>query len=259
MPCVPATRSRNPHGNGTSFHSYEFSPSGLPGVMPSVRNLSQSAQLFLTQHANIAAPPFVGDPPCLILRYPNDSSTTVHRLAVCHKSNHSGAEKCNLLLVEPAMTPRSDREPLLSAADYYVTAVFDVRQLFELRLEKPVAFAVLNDLLGAFGLRAAAQSVRRQWPLARILVIGSAAPTLEDHLYDETISHQHEKDGLLDALRLLKKDSWSQLMAGGYAGYRRAAAIHDDSDPTKAVGSPKALGGGKNDVPLAAQRMRATG
>jgi len=157
------------------------------------------------------------------------------------------------------MTPRSDRERLLREADYCVTALVDVRQLFDLRLETPVAFAIVNDLLGSFGLRDATEAVRRQWPLAKILVIGCAVPTLEDHLYDEAISHRNEKDGLLDALRMLAKDSWSQRTAGGYAGYRRGAAIPDESDPTKAVASATALGGGKNVLPLAPQRMRATG
>jgi hypothetical protein len=139
-----------------------------------------------------------------------------------------------------------------------VTTVIDVREMFELRFEKPVAFAILNDLLGPFGLRAAAESVRRQWPLAKILVIGCAVPTLEDHLYDETISHRHEEDGILEVLHMLTKDSWSQRMVGGWEGYRRTAAKADESDPAKAIARPLAPGKVLNDVPLAPQRMRAT-
>ena len=187
----------------------------------------------------------------------NAVPTTIRHLSVCHKSNPLETEKCNVLLVEPAMTPRSNREQLLKAANYCVTAVLDVREMFELRFEKPIVFAVINDLLGPFGLRAAAESVRRQWPLAKILVIGCAVPTLEDHLYDETISHRHEESGFLDVLRLLTKDSWSQRMLGGYEGYRRAVATPNESDPTKAIAYATALGG-PNDVPLTPQRMRAT-
>jgi hypothetical protein len=189
----------------------------------------------------------------------NASPTTGHHLSVCHNSNPLGTEKCNVLLVEPAMIPRSDRERLLKAANYCVTAVLDVREMFELRFEKPVAFAVLNDLLGPFGLRAAAESVRRQWPLAKILVIGCAVPTLEDHLYDETISHRHEENGFLDVLQILTKSSWSQKVDGGYAGYRRAAASLHESDPTKNIGHGPVQTTSPHDMPTSPQRMRATG
>ena len=189
----------------------------------------------------------------------NASRTTVRHLSVCHRSDSLETEKCNVLLVEPALVPRSDSERLLKAANYCVTAVLDVREMFELRFEKPVAFAVLNALLGPFGLRAAAESVRRQWPLAKILIIGCAVPILDDHLYDETISHRHEESGFLDVLHLLTKDSWSQRMVGGYEGYRRVAATPNESDPTKAIGHTLALSKNPADVPMAPQRMRATG
>jgi hypothetical protein len=187
------------------------------------------------------------------------SPAPVRRLSVCHRSNPLETEKCNVLLVEPALVPRSDSERILKAANYCVTAVLDVREMFELRFEKPVAFAVLNDLLGPFALRAAAESVRRQWPLAKILIIGCPVPTLEDHLYDETISHQHKENGFLDVLHLLAKDSWSQRMLGGYEGYRRAAATPDESDPTKAVSHGPASEKNLTDVPMKPQRMRAAG
>jgi len=186
---------------------------------------------------------------------PNALPTMARHLSVCHNNNPLGPEKHNILLVEPAMIPQSDRERLLNAANYCVTAVLDVREMFDLRFEKPVAFAVLNDLLGPFGLRAAAESVRRQWPRAKILVIGCASPTLEDHLYDETISHRHEENGFLDALQMLTKSSWSQKVAGGYAGYRQAA----ESDPTKDIARTPVQTDLSHDVPVARQRMRASG
>lgn len=160
---------------------------------------------------------------------------TGRHLSVCQNSNPLQTEKCSVLLVEPAMIRRSDRERLLSAANYCVTAVLDVREMFDLRFEETVAFAALNDLLGPFGLKAAAESVRRQWPHAKILIIGCAVATLEDHLYDESISHRHEQDGLLEVLHMLAKDPESHRMVGGYEGYRRAATALADSDPIRVV------------------------
>jgi hypothetical protein len=87
----------------------------------------------------------------------NPSPKTVRHLSICHTSNPLETEKCNVLLLEPALVPRSDSERLLTEANYCVTVVLDVREMFELRFEKPLAFAVLNDLLGPFSLRAAAR------------------------------------------------------------------------------------------------------
>ena len=95
---------------------------------------------------------------------------------------------CSVLVVEPDMTPRSDRERRLIGANYTVTIVREGREIVHLRFEEPLALAVVNDLLGLSALRAAAESIRQQWPLAKILVIGRAVPTLEDFLYDDAIS-----------------------------------------------------------------------
>ena len=177
-------------------------------------------------------------------------STMARHLSICHNSNPLEIEKLSVLLVEPAMIPRSDRERLLSAADYCVTTVRDVREMFDLRFEKVVAFAVLNDLLGPFGLRAAAESVRRQWPLAKILIIGCAVPALEDHLYDEAISHRLEETEFIDMLQMLSKGSRS---------YRRTAGSISESDPTKnrPLGSEPA--DRSHNVPHGLYRMRAAG
>ena len=95
------------------------------------------------------------------------SLTQSRHLSLCPDSNLSANEKCNVLLVEPAMILLSDRERLLQAAGYCVTAVLGLREVLLLRPEGPLTFAILNDLLGTSGLRAAAITVRRQWPLAK--------------------------------------------------------------------------------------------
>lgn len=157
------------------------------------------------------------------------------------------------------MTPRSDRERLLKAADYCVTSVRDVREMFDLRFQSPVAFAVLNDLLGSFGMGAAAEAVRRQWPLAKILVIGCAVPILEDHLYDEAVSHRHEKDKLFNVLQELAKESLCLRMMGGCPEYRRTAAPLNESDPTKRIAQTLAQTNTPHDLPSGLLRMRAPG
>ncbi len=180
----------------------------------------------------------------------NAPLTMARHLSICADSNPSDIAKGNVLLVEPAVIPRSNRERLLSAASYCVTAVRDVREMFDLRFESPVAFAVLNDLLGPIGLRAAAESVRRQWPLAKIVIIGCAVPALEDHLYDEAISHRLEEAEFIDVLQMLSKNSRSS---------RRMAVPMKESDPAKNRRQESEPANHSDNVPGGLYRMRAAG
>jgi hypothetical protein len=193
-------------------------------------------------------------------RYNSDPPTiTGSQLHVCPSNAPQKPHTVNVLLVEPAMTPRSDWEAVLSAGAYCVTAVCDVREVFLLRDEKSVAFAVINDMLGPFGLRATAECVRRQWPLAKILILGRAAPALEDHLYDEAISHRHEETAFLGVLQMLVENRWSKSMSADYARYGRAAATLKESDPTKSLRQEPAQARTRHDVPGGLYRLSATG
>jgi hypothetical protein len=119
-----------------------------------------------------------------------------------------------VVLVEPDKIRPTDCASHLLEGLYSVTVVKDVRELFFLRNGDPFVHALLSDHLGSFALVAAAQSVRRQWPKARILVLGQASLTLEDHLYDDAIRHTCKKEDLFDALMKLSFDPWKQ-KAGG--------------------------------------------
>jgi hypothetical protein len=119
-----------------------------------------------------------------------------------------------VVLVEPATIRSADCPSHLLEECYWVTVVKDVRELFLLRDGWPFTFALLSDHLGPFQLVAAAHSVRRQWPDARILVLGQAAVILEDHLYDDAIAHSCKREDLFAALRKLSCDPWRQRAEG---------------------------------------------
>jgi hypothetical protein len=85
----------------------------------------------------------------------------------------------------------------------YPVTVVNMSGLFALAQSDPFPIAVLSDRLGPSELIAAAQFVRRQWPQARILVLGQAAPVLGDNLYDDSIAHSCEQVGLLKTLARL--------------------------------------------------------
>ena len=132
-----------------------------------------------------------------------------------------------ILLVEPDITVLTSQALLLANSNYCVTTASSDRETFVLRHTKVVTIAILSASLGYRILCAVAEAVRRQWPLARILILGRPASMLEDHLYDDQIDHYPAPKQLLDALERLSE--WSAGRSG--AGVARSP-IHE-SDPTK--------------------------
>jgi hypothetical protein len=126
-----------------------------------------------------------------------------------------------VLLVEPDLDILADRTLLLSRSKYTVAPASSYREIFGLRSEIGFGLAVLNDSLGGLALRAAAEFVRRQWPSARILILGNAQAALEDYLYDEVVNHRIESTELLGTLARLSEDSCtlrSRLLGPGRRG-----------------------------------------
>ena len=115
-----------------------------------------------------------------------------------------------ILLIEPDVSVLSAEALLLTNSNYCVTPAFSLREIYILRETKAVALAILSDSLGRQLLGAIAETVRKQWPLARILILGRAESVLEDHLYDEQINHSHDPTQLLEDLERLYKGSWNQ-------------------------------------------------
>jgi hypothetical protein len=121
---------------------------------------------------------------------------------------------------------------LLTNSHYSVTPAFSQREIFALRETKAIALAVLSDCLGPRLLVAVARSVRKQWPLARILIIGRPEFVLEDYLYDEQINHSSNPRQLLEDVESLYRDAWNQCSNtldwdGRRAGDAGPAAVSD--------------------------------
>jgi hypothetical protein len=115
-----------------------------------------------------------------------------------------------ILLVEPDITVLSAEALLLTNSNYCVTTAFSQLEIFLLRDIGTIALAIVSASLGRCLLRSVAEGVRKQWPLARILVLGHAASVLEDNLYDEEIDPYPQPKQLLDDLEKLYKGSWNQ-------------------------------------------------
>jgi len=115
-----------------------------------------------------------------------------------------------ILLVEPDITLLTAEVLLLSRLNYCVTPAFSQSEIFALREMNAIALAILSDRLGPSILAGVAQTVRKQWPLARILIFGRPGSLLEDHLYDEEADHSSNPMTLPEDLERFYKDSWNQ-------------------------------------------------
>ena len=156
-------------------------------------------------------------------------------------SDHKpGDLRRQVLLVEPDTAVLSARTILLRNSNYCVSSALSDRELFALRHKKVVALAILSASLGCRSLRASAEVVRRQWPLARILILGRSAFRLEDHLYDEQIDLSQEPKQLLGALDRLSEEPRNQgVIATDLSAWRSGLSLVrsfvQESGPTKAA------------------------
>ena len=115
-----------------------------------------------------------------------------------------------ILAVDPDSAVLKEKSLLLTKANYCVTPATSDRELFILRGERAVPLAILSDHLGQRLLRAVAETVRKQWPRTRILILGQVPKTFEDYLYDEQIYRSSDPDKVLADLENLYKGMWNQ-------------------------------------------------
>jgi len=123
--------------------------------------------------------------------------------AICAK------ERPSVLLADTDFELLSYRALLLSRSHYTVVTASNYREVFELRGEARFLLAVQSSSLGELALRAAAEFVRRQWPSARILILGTAKTILEDSLYDEAVDCRFQPQEFLNVLERLCEDDWT--------------------------------------------------
>ncbi len=92
-----------------------------------------------------------------------------------------------MLHVDPDPVALATRQALLARYDIPVRTASDGFGVFGMDAPPEPGTVVLSQRLGRFHLEAVAEYARHRWPWARILVLGSLEPTLEEQLYDETL------------------------------------------------------------------------
>ena len=115
-----------------------------------------------------------------------------------------------ILAVEPDLAVLNAKSVLLTQANYSVTLATNDSDLFSLQTTKAFALAILSDRLGRGLLGAVAQIIRKQWPRARILIMGEVPRMLEDYLYDEQICRSSDPKQVLANLEGLYEGMWNE-------------------------------------------------
>jgi hypothetical protein len=159
-----------------------------------------------------------------------------------------------ILAVEPDIAVLNDRSLLLTKANYCVTRACSDRELFTLRAAKSFALAILSDRLGLRLLRTVADTVRRQWPRTRILILGQVANGLEDHLYDEQMDRSPEPQQVLADLERLYEGMWNQRSntldwSAAKASRHFVRPQLTESDPTKTMDPEATEASNLRDIP----------
>jgi hypothetical protein len=96
----------------------------------------------------------------------------------------------------------------------------------------PFSYALLCASAGCSLLAAEAYIVRKQWPFAKIILLGPAPHDLQDHLYDDTVAADCSAATLATALSNRSMDLWHQTI-GWNTGKSELRRAHEESDPTK--------------------------
>lgn len=121
--------------------------------------------------------------------------------AICDAPSNRPA-RLFVLLVEADADSLLRRANLLVDSGYRVETASRLPELFSLR-STAIRLAVVSDGPGSAGLRSTAETVCRQWPLARILILGAGRRVLDGALYDEAVDRRIQDDDLLAILKRL--------------------------------------------------------
>jgi CheY-like chemotaxis protein len=172
------------------------------------------------------------------------------------------SSRLRLLLAETNADSLLRLALLLSNSGYRVATASTRNEVFDLR-SLAIHLAILSDSLGKSSLRGAAENVRRQWPRARILILGTAQTLLDDPLYDEAVDRRISPEDLLSTLVKLSAYPWNfraevSRCNGGADHVGTSEPNHQpaplESDPTKAPGQDSEPKAEPQDLPAEERR-----
>jgi hypothetical protein len=79
-------------------------------------------------------------------------------------------------------------DALLDRPNWRLTIAIDPRELWAVPDLEPIQVAILDGTLSEFELEDASLFIRQQWPLARILLIGTGEDSVDRAWYDDCVT-----------------------------------------------------------------------
>lgn len=113
--------------------------------------------------------------------------------------------KAILHVLSVGTTEQSARicDTLLMRQKCHLLAVREAQELSSPPSGEWIDVAILHASLGRNALRQSARAIRRQWPWARILLLGMNSEILDASLYEERLSPAASAEALLASIELL--------------------------------------------------------
>jgi hypothetical protein len=148
---------------------------------------------------------------------------------------HSAERKSEKLCVLVAKRTASLLQDAALTSLFHSYRVELFQNPFDLFVSKstPISYALLCASAGCSLLAAEAHIIRKQWPMARILVLGLAPLDLDDNLYDDSVPPNCSAAVLAIAFETRSVDLWDQGMGWNNRKASRSR-VPEESDPTKA-------------------------
>ena len=139
---------------------------------------------------------------------------------------------------------------LTSLFHSYRVELFDKPVDLYIARSAQVSCALLCASAGCSLLAAEAHIIRKQWPFAKIILLGLAPRDFEDHLYDDTVAANCNVATLATAFSN-RSVYLSDRRVGLHTGKAELPLVPVESDPTKAKPSDllQPPGGGPRDLP----------
>lgn len=113
----------------------------------------------------------------------------------------------HLLSVGPGLVSNAMYDALRKSQRCRLSVAASFLDLFAISKDEKVDIAILHHTLSRPHLREACAHIRRNWPVATILVLGTGAEDLDDPLYDELVDPSTPLDKLLGMIEQFGADS----------------------------------------------------
>lgn len=113
----------------------------------------------------------------------------------------------HLLSVGPPESACILHDALFDRQNWRMTIAIDARELWVIPAQQSIHVAVLHCALSTLELEEACMTIRRRWPMARILVIREGEGFLDDGMYDDRQMPYTAPHLLLRAMERLAAES----------------------------------------------------